>query len=310
MFSSSNRRDFLEMLVGGAAGLSLSKITRGQQHSSSITANRISDNLVEVTGAGGNVMVVAGPDGLVMVNGGLPELSVDLLKVVSNQSKAQRVQAIFNTDWHLEHTGSNEILGKAGAKIIAHENTKLWLGAEVFVEWENRTYKARAREALPNETFYTTGKMIVGNEQIEYGHMPQAHTDGDIYVFFPRSNVLMAGDVVSVGKYPILDYTTGGWIGGLVDATKTLLKLANAETRIVPGTGPLQTRADLEAQSEMLATMKDRLVKLMRQGMGPKDMIAAAPTNEFDAKWGNPELFISNAYRGMWGHVRELGGIV
>ena len=95
-----------------------------------------------------------------------------------------------------------------------------------------------------------------------------------------------------------------------MDATKTLLKLANAETRIVPGTGPLQTRADLEAQSEMLATMKDRLVKLMRQGMGPKDMIAAAPTKEFDAKWGNPELFISNAYRGMWGHVRELGGIV
>src|SRR5204862_7481756 len=121
MFSSSNRRDFLEMLVGGAAGLSLSKITRGQQHSSSITANRISDNLVEVTGAGGNVMAVAGPDGLVMVNGGLPELSADLPKLVSNQSKAPRVQATFNPDWHVAHTASNELVGTAGPKIIAHE---------------------------------------------------------------------------------------------------------------------------------------------------------------------------------------------
>lgn len=255
-------------------------------------------------------MVLSGTDGLLMVNGGLPERSADLMKVISDHFKVQRVRALFNTDWHLENTGSNEAVRTGGAKIIAHENTKLWLGADFFCEWENRAYKPRPAQALPNETFYTTGKTTFGNEQIEYGHMPQAHTDGDIYVFFRGANILVTGDVVSAGKYPILDYTTGGWIGGLVDATKTLLKLANAETRIVPGNGPVQTRVDLEAQSEMLVTMKDRLIKLMKQGMGPKDMIAAAPTREFDTKWGNPELFISNAYRGMWGHVRELGGIV
>ena len=152
--------------------------------------------------------------------------------------------------------------------------------------------------------------MSFGSQQIEYGYLGQAHTDGDIYVYFPGANILVAGDAMSVGKYPILDYTTGGWIGGLVDANKKLLSIGNAETRIMPGAGPMQTRADLQAHYDMLATMKDRLVKLMKQGMGPKDMIAAQPSKDFDEKWGNPELFISNAYRGMWGHVREIGGIV
>jgi len=220
------------------------------------------------------------------------------------------VQALFNTDWHPEFTGSNETLGKAGTKIIAHEHTKQYLGAELFVDWQKRTYKPLPPQALPNQTFYTSGTMTFGAERIEYGHLGQAHTDGAIYVFFPGPNVLMTGDALSVGKYPIADYTAGGWLGGLIAANKTLLAMANADTRIVPGAGPIQTRADLQAQHDMLAAMLDRFVKMMKQGMGPDDIIAAAPTKEFDAKWGNPDLFVSTAYRSMWLHVRELGGIV
>ena len=129
-------------------------------------------------------------------------------------------------------------------------------------------------------------------------------------MFFPAANVLVAGDALSVGKYPIADYTTGGWLGGLLAANKTLLGLANADTRIVPGVGPIQTRAGLQAQHDMLAAMMDRFPKLMKQGLGPEDIIAAAPTKEYDAQWGNPDLFVSTAYRSMWLHVRELGGIV
>ncbi len=152
--------------------------------------------------------------------------------------------------------------------------------------------------------------MTFGTERVEYGHLGQAHTDGDIYAFFPGPNVLMAGDVLSVGKYPICDYTTGGWLGGLVNATKTLIDLTNADTRVVPGVGLVQTRADLQAQHDMLATLRERLGKMMRQGMGSDDMIAAGATKDFDEKWGNPDLFVSTTYRGMWLHVRELGGIV
>jgi hypothetical protein len=118
------------------------------------------------------------------------------------------------------------------------------------------------------------------------------------------------GDLVSVGRYPVLDVTTGGWIGGLTDATKALLEVANADTRIIPGTGPVVTRAELQDQYEMLSTMKDRLIGLLKKGMGTDDILASPPTGEFDGKWGDPKLFLANAYRGLWGHVRELGGIV
>ena len=245
-----------------------------------------------------------------MVNGGLRERSEDLLKAIAGETGGQRVQALFNTDWHREHTGSNEALGKAGAKIIAHEFTKQYLGAELFVDWQNRTYKPLPSQALPNQSFYTSGKMTAGAERIEYAHLGQAHTDAAIYVFLPASNVLIAGDALSVGTYPIPDYTTGGWLGGLVAANKTLLALANADTRVVPGVGPIQTKANLQAQHDMLAAMMDRFSKMMKQGMGPEDIIAAAPTKEFDATWGNPDLFVTTAYRSMWLHVRELGGIV
>jgi cyclase len=129
-------------------------------------------------------------------------------------------------------------------------------------------------------------------------------------VFFPKANVLVAGGLVSVGSYPVLDYTTGGWIGGMADASKALVGIANKDTRIVPGIGPVQTYADLQAQSEMLSTMRERLVGLLRKGIGTDDLAANPPTQEFNAKWGDPKLFVVNAYRGLWGHVRELGGIV
>jgi|SRR5579862_687670 len=300
-------------MMGGAAGLSLSRSMFGQNGpitATKLTATSLTDTFVEITGAGANVLVVMGPDGLLMVNGGLPERSAELLKVVSGLSQENHVRVLFNTDWHPENTGSNETLKKAGAKIVAHENTRLWLGAEIDESWQKRTFQPRPKEALPTDTFYTSGKMFFGKEPVEYALMPQAHTDGDIYVFFPGPNILMAGDVVAPGTYPVLDYTTGGWISGMVDAQKTLLQIANANTRIIAGTGPVMTRADLQSYNETIATIRDRLLKLMKQGLGPKEMVAAKPLKDFDEKWGNSEQFILNAYRGLWGHVRELGGIV
>jgi cyclase len=305
-----DRRGFLRNLVLGAASLRISRTSFTAQAQQGITATKLSDAMSLVTGAGGNILALSQTEGLLLVNGSSPERSGDLTKFLADQFKDQPVKVVFNTDWHFEHTGSNEAFRKAGTKIIAHENTKLWIGADFYSDWEKRRYKPRPADAFPNETFYTNGKMTFGAERIEYGYMAQAHTDGDIYVFFPNQNILVAGDVLSVGQYPILDYVTGGWIGGLQNANQALLKLVTADTRIIPGSGPVQTRADLQAQADMCNAMRDRLVKLMRQGMGPQDMIAAAPSKEFDAKWGNPELFIRNAYRGMWGHVRELGNIV
>ena len=288
----------------------LSRKGFAQSAGSQITTTKLADNYTLLSGSGSNVLVLNGPEGVLMVDGGLAEHSADLLKAATGLSPAGRLQALFNTHWHVEHTGSNEAAGKSGVKIIAHENTKLWMGTDIISMWQHRTYQPRPKEARPNTTFYTTGKMTFGNEEVRYGYLGQAHTDGDIYVFFPGPNILMTGDVFTVGTYPILDYTTGGWIGGLSEATKTLVGVGDVQTRVIPGNGPIQTKADLEVQANMCATMRTRFVEMMRKGMSAKDMLAAAPTKEFDARWGNPELFITNAYPGLWGHVREIGGIV
>jgi cyclase len=306
-----DRRSFLKAAIAGAAGVSLSLRTFARSGSEPIVAVPLGDNLVQLTGAGGNVVVLTGSDGTLLVDSGLEERSKDLLKAVAKLPGGEHVHTLINTHWHWDHTGGNERLGKDKVKIIAHENTKLWLGADFYCEWQNnRHYTPRPKAAWPTETFYTSGNMTANGEDVVYGYLPRAHTDGDIYVFFPKSNVLVAGGLVAVGSYPILDYTTGGWIGGMDDASKALLKIANKDTRIVPGMGPVQTYADLQAQSEMLATLRERLVDLMRKGIGTDDLTANPPTQEFNAKWGDPKLFVVNAYHGLWGHVRELGKIV
>jgi cyclase len=311
----STRRDFLEIVLGGAASLALPSFASGQgapapSPSTAVTAASLGGDLTLFSGAGGNVVVAAGPDGLWMVNGGLEERSAGLLDAVKRHTGVTRIEGVINTDWYREHTGSNDGLGRSGAKILAHEFTKQYLRAEIYVDWQNRTYPPLRREALPNQTFQTSGSLEFGSHRIEYGHLGQAHTDAAIYVFFPRANVLVAGGALTVGKYPIADYTTGGWLGGLVAANKTLLDLASPATRIVPGAGLVQTRDDLQAQHDMLAAMMERLTNMIRQGLGPEDIVAAAATKEYDAKWGNPDLFVSTSYRSLWLHVRELGKIV
>jgi glyoxylase-like metal-dependent hydrolase (beta-lactamase superfamily II) len=308
-----DRRDFLGLLLGGAAGLVLPSTALGQRPGTSTTAlavTPLSDHLIHLSAGGWNVIAAVGPESVLMVNGGSEEHSPALLATVAGLAGGKKVQYLFNTDWHREHTGANEALAKNGATIIAHERTKEYLGAEIYVDWQKQTYPPLPTAALPNRTFYTSDKMAFGTERVEYGHLGQAHTDAAIYVHFPVANLLVAGGALSVGKYPIADYTTGGWLGGLLAANKTLLALTNADTRVVPAAGPIQTRADLQAQHDMLAAIMDRLPKMMKQGFGPDDILAAAPTKEFDAQWGNPDLFVTTTCRGLWLHVRELGGIV
>jgi glyoxylase-like metal-dependent hydrolase (beta-lactamase superfamily II) len=182
---------------------------------------------------------------------------------------------------------------------------------EIIHDWEKKTYPPRAKQARPTETFYTTGKATFGGEPIEYGIMPMAHTDGDIYVHFTQSNVLVAGDAVQPGRLPLLDWRCDGWIGGMQDAHRTLLRIANDTTKIVPGSGPVMTKDDLQANLDTVTKLRDHLVKLLKSGKGPEQMIAEKAMKDFEGQLsGDPDVFLYTAYRGLWAHARELGGIV
>ncbi|MFO7275755.1 MAG: MBL fold metallo-hydrolase [Pseudomonadota bacterium] len=308
MSFSLTRRGLLHAALGGAAFLGL-RSTSGFAKTGSFTIRSapLAEGLTLFEGAGGNVVTLSGPDGVLMVDGGLAEASRQLQRAVADQTGGSPVRLLFNTHWHWDHTGSNESLAAAGAKILAHENTRLWLGTEIISKWENRTYPRRPEQALPTETFHYDSKRIdFGGRQIEYGYLMQAHTDGDIYVHFPDQNVIVAGDVVATGSYPILDYSTGGWLGGMIDALKVLIDKCDGETRIVPGKGPPVTRAALEAQREMCLTVYERIGESYYRGETWEELVASRPTREFDETWGDPAVFLHTAYEGAWGHITEL----
>jgi glyoxylase-like metal-dependent hydrolase (beta-lactamase superfamily II) len=266
-----------------------------------------------IAGAGGNVVLRADPAGGLMVDSGSAERAEDLRAAVAGVLGDAPLRALLNTHWHVDHTGGNDALAGPDLVIAAHENTRLWMSTEFYVEWEERRYERRAAEALPNKTFFSSDpqplEIAVGDAKAAYAHLPEAHTDGDIYVRFPDRNVIVAGGVMTSGRYPILDYITGGWIGGMVDATQKLIEMSDASTLIVPDVGPPQRRADLEAHVQMLSTVRERIEAIALQGRGVQDMIAEEITKEFDERYGSDsELFISNAYEGMWWN--RLRGIV
>lgn len=303
-----DRRGFLHGALGASALLPLamrSPVANSAEARPRVTA--LGSGLSLIEGLGGNVTLFDSTDGVLLVDGGAPEHSATLMKTVRDLTGKSQVHTLFNSHWHWDQTGSNATLGAAGARIIAHENTRLWLSTEVESKWEKRQYKRLPEKARPSKTFYTTGQLDFGGEQIDYGYLFQAHTDGDIFVHFRKANVLVAGDVLAVGRYPIIDYITGGWIGGMATAAQQLAARCDDGTRVIPGTGPVQGRADLAAEQAMLVEMRTRLSKLLAQGMSVQEMIDAAPSRDFDAKWGDPKLFIANAWQGLIRRTGELG---
>ncbi len=305
---TTNRRRFLASAFGAAAASFAGDWARpaaAQNGATTLRATALRDGLTLVSGAGSNVVLLRTGTSAAAVDSGAPEQAAELAELLRSTSGTLPLEALFNTHWHPMHTGGNEALRGEGTTIVAHELTRLWMSTEYYVDWEDRTYLPRATAALPTKTFYSTDPqplaLRVGDEEIEYGHLPEAHTDGDVYVYLKTRNVLVAGGAVTFGEYPVIDHATGGWIGGLVDGTKKLLSLTNPDTLIVPANGPAQQRSHLTAQLEMLTTVRQRIEDLMRDGRSIAEMLAADVTDGFDAKWGsNRDRFVANIYHGLW----------
>jgi cyclase len=303
------RRQLLKAALGGAAGIALGAPARllaaGQAGVTATAAGattvQLADDLFVVTAGGINVLARTGAGGVVLVDGGSAASSAAILKAVAGLPGAGPVRTLFNTHWHPEQTGSNQTLAAAGAQIVAHENTRLWLSTDVKWPWNGQSFKRLPKAAQPNKTFYTSATLEPG---IKYGYVPDcAHTDGDLYVSFERQNVLAVGDVVSGQGWPTVDYITGGWIGGMVGGVQRLLALANEQTRIVPAHGPVLTLADLKAQAGMYGTIYERLSTLLNRGRSPSEAVAAKPTKEFDAQMGNPDEFVRRAFESLWAYL-------
>jgi cyclase len=307
--SRLGRRRFLRdatAVASSAVALSCARVVHAQ--SASLEAVPIADGMIAVLGPTATVLAADTADGIVMVDGGQAAWSDALLRTVGDSLGGKPIRALFNTHWHAEQTGCNETLGARGTEIIAHENTKLWLGTDVHVRWSGESFAPLPPAARPVTTFYDSHDVTsfrFGARRVECGHLLKAHTDGDIFVFFPDENVLAVGGVVSNDRWPVIDWWTGGWLVGLVDAFETLLGVATQGTRIVPGSGPLMSLADLKAQQTMYLQIFDRLQTLFTEARDIAEVLAAKPTAEYDAKFGDPELFLTLAFQSFWGHLRD-----
>jgi glyoxylase-like metal-dependent hydrolase (beta-lactamase superfamily II) len=229
---------------------------------------------------------------------------------IDDEFSGARIRALFTTHWHESHTGANEAIAHQGATLFAHENTRLWMGTEYYVEWERKNYTPRPEAARPTATFYSSDPQPLsyelGGYRIEYGHLPEAHTDGDIYVQFAGDNVIAVGDVLAVDAFPLLDYSTGGWIGGCQDATQLLLELTDSQTKIVAGDGPPQSRAALAAQSELLDELRERIRLRIIQGKSVDEILAENIMQGYESL-PDPRRFVANVYNGLWWGGRLRG---
>ena len=256
---------------------------RAQTGATPIVTTKLTDRLALLSGPGGNVVAFHGPDGMIVVDGFVkpawPKLKAALEAIASVP-----IKSMIDTHWHFDHADNNGNFHAAGAGVIAHDNTKKRLMEPH--DLLGMHFDPVPTGEVPTQTFAAGLTLNANGEQVDLRHVPPAHTDTDIFVHFPKADVLHMGDVFFSATYPFIDASTGGNIDGTIGAVALALKTVTARTKIVPGHGPLATRASLEAYSRMLTEIRDRVREAKNAGKSLAEVQAAKPSAAFDDAWG------------------------
>jgi glyoxylase-like metal-dependent hydrolase (beta-lactamase superfamily II) len=251
-------------------------------------------------GAGGNVIALPGPDGALMIDGGLTANADALVAAVLTATGSSRVHTLINTHWHPEQTGANDAVGRAGGAIFAHEKTKVTLSSTVYsaVGFTGRL-SALPEAARPTRTTRGDGSMEFAGQQVDYGYMPAAHTDGDLFVYFPTLNLLAAGGVVSAERWPLIDHRNGAWLGGRVRALERLANLVKPDTRVVPADGRMMTGTEIARHRDMYQKLFATMIGYLNMGLGPEDAVMRNPLREYEKEFGDASDFEYAGLRSM-----------
>ena len=260
-----------------------------------------------LSGFGAPLVVAQSGTQLLLIDGGDGASAKSLNRFLAQQFPAARLTTLINTCWRPDRSGYNETAAAAGARIIAHENTRLWLGTEIHCAWESRQYAPRPARALPTDTLhYGSRSLAFGTQQIEYGVLPPGHTDGDLYVWLPAHDVLVSGGMAVSSRYPIVDFSTNGWLGGMVGALKQLMARCGAQTRVIDADGTVIDKAQLLAQQDMCFAVLQRIAESYYKGETRQQFLDSRPSHDFDAARGDPTRFLVQSYESAWGHINEI----
>jgi len=303
------KRIFLLTILLYTATLVFSQNGRAAEN---YTSTEVADDIYVVTGPAGNTMVAADEDGLILV-AGVPAQSADeYLAFVEDVTGIEHVKTLILSHWHPEVTGLNAILGPQGVEIIAHENTRQWLGTTIRERGETVVHSPMPDNTLPNRTFYW-GELDVpfGNDVIQVGYLLQSHTDGDIYAWVKGADVLYTGPVIRTDSWATVDETTNGFIGGITDAYDALSRIVTEDTVVVPASGSVIGKVEFEELNAMYTALKADIVSLLRQSFGPDEVLEANPAQGLKPQWGDASAFLDEGFRSFYGHLRngrQIGG--
>jgi cyclase len=262
----------------------------------------VADGLYMLLGQGGNMGLSTGDDGAFLVDDQFAPLTEKIQAAVAAVSEVP-IRFVVNTHWHGDHTGGNENLGEAGALIVAHENVRARMSTEQFMEAMGQTVPPSPPPALPVVTFADAVTFHWNGEEIYVFHVSPGHTDGDAIIHFKNANAFHMGDTFFNGAYPFIDVSSGGSFDGLLTTVDQVLALADDQTKIIPGHGPLGDKEALLAYRNMLATVRDRIAPMVRDGVPVEDVVAAKPTSDLDAQWGGgfmqPDQWVAIVYAAL-----------
>ena len=267
---------------------------RAKFNASPLQTQKLADNVTMFCGPGGSVVVLNGPDGKFIVDTFVAPAWPKFKEALDGLGNSP-LKYIIDTHWHFDHTDNNAPLHAAGATVLAHENTKkrmsephdlpvLYRGADGALAGLH--FDPSPAEALPQQTFLDNYKLHANGETLALQHFAPAHTDSDIYVHFQKANVIQMGDLFFNRMYPYIDPGTGGNINGMIAAADKILSLADNDTKIVAGHGPLGNKADLTKSRDMLITSRDRVEKLKSTGKSALEAVAEKPFADLDSAWG------------------------
>ena len=268
-----------------------------------IKTHALGHNTYELEGEGGNITIAVASKGVIMVDGEFAPLH-DKIKAAIAALTPNPVRYLVNTHFHGDHSGGNAPFATEGATIVAEANVKKRLAEGTTNGLTGAKTPPAAPEALPKRTYDTSMTLKLGNRTARLGHPAHAHTDGDTYVYFADANVLATGDVFTNGRYPNIDFANGGNIKGMIAGVDIYLKLANDETKIVPGHGPVANKAMLREYRVMLVAARDRVAKLIKEGKSEQAAVAAKPMSDYDAKLGASEQQATNFIRVVYNSLK------
>jgi len=240
-----------------------------QEKEVKITTEKLTDRVYVLKGQGGNIGLFIGDDCVFMIDDQFAPLSKKIQAAIKTITD-KPVTYLINTHWHGDHTGGNANFQKEGAIIVSHENVRKRMSVDQIVRGEKRL--ASPEEALPVITFSEDMQFYMNEEPILITHVHNAHTDGDVLVYFVNSNVLHVGDAYFQGKFPYIDIDSGGSIDGYIKGIKTIMRITDTTTKIIPGHGKVTTKEELKEYLEMLEDLKTQIFKEIEKGASLKDV--------------------------------------